>query len=61
MLNPKGVPTPVAAVQINAPSSSMTVLEEVFDSPMAKTAARQAVRTVTQQLVRGIFGMLRGR
>lgn len=114
VLNPKGVPTPVAPTQILAPSSLMGpldeagyqeamgrsfvapkyatavdresahemlqrkleaaaapaapekgMLEDVFNSPLAKTVIRtatsQAARTVTQQLVRGIFGMLKGR
>lgn len=37
------------------------VFGEIMDSPLVKTAARQAARSVTQQVVRGIFGMLRGR
>ena len=35
--------------------------KSVFDSPMAKTVGRQVARTVTQQVIRGIFGILRGR
>ncbi len=121
VLNPRGIPTPVAAAQILAPASSMSsvedavyaetigrsavaqkyataidresaheilqrkideasgapvpspapsrgrarpersTFEEVLDSRMAKTVARQAARTVTQQVVRGLFGLLRGR
>ncbi|MGZ5493950.1 MAG: helicase HerA-like domain-containing protein, partial [Thermoanaerobaculia bacterium] len=126
VLNPKGVPTPVAITQIVAPSSAMTALdesgyqqalsasalapkystaidrqsaheiltkkiqaaanvpadeaepqragtrtatpkpeksafEEVMGSRMAQNVARQAARTVTQQVIRGIFGMLKGR
>jgi DNA helicase HerA-like ATPase len=121
VLDPKGVPTPVAPVQILPPSSSMTAIDdagyqrvisasaiarkyataidresaheilqkklagsaeapspaqgqssrkqeedkgifsEMMNSPLVKTAARQAARSVTQQVVRGIFGMLRGK
>jgi DNA double-strand break repair helicase HerA and related ATPase len=119
VLNPKGVPTPVAVTQINAPSSSMTALDEsgyqqviessqvalkyanpidrqsayeilgakisaaagaapspaagqkqaqssstftdMLKSPIVQQAARQAARTVTSQVIRGIFGMLKGR
>lgn len=135
VLNPKGIPTPVAAAQIVAPSSSMSSVDDaqyartIAASPIApkyatpinresaheilqkkieesakieepepsrwqdeaddfewrsqgrrpaprrRTArrrtsaiertvnnvARQATRTVTQQIVRGIFGMLKGR
>jgi hypothetical protein len=35
--------------------------EEVMGSRMAQNAARQATRTVTQQVIRGIFGILRGK
>ncbi len=117
VLNPKGVPTPVAVTQINAPSSSMTTLDEsgyqrviegsqvalkyataidresaheilarkitvaasapapaaakqggetstfteMLKSPIVQQAARQAARTVTSQVIRGLFGMLKGR
>ncbi len=118
VLNPKGVPTPVAGAQIIAPSSSMTaiddnayqqvmansqvalkystpidrdsaheilqrklqqstavedmpprahekqpkgMLEEVLGGRMAQNVARQAARTATQQIVRGLFGLLKGR
>lgn len=147
VLNPKGVPTPVAAAQILAPSSSMTavdpsvyqqttassqiaskyanaldresaheilqrklaaaaeeaesekqvsfgkrvtfdkpepidvvprstrsgggssrrraepkgIVEEVLGSRMAQNVGRQVARTATQQIMRGIFGMLKGR
>ena len=126
VLNPKGVPTPVAAAQIAAPTSSMSAIdpsgyqqalgasviarkysqtidresaheilqkkiadaarnetpepqpeparrsraaarepkstvEKVLGSRMAQNVARQATRTITQQVVRGIFGLLRGR
>jgi len=36
-------------------------MEEVLGSRMAQNVARQATRTVTQSIVRGIFGMLKGR
>ena len=120
VLSPKGIPTATASVQILAPSSSMTALDEpgyqqtmaasqlarkyataidrdsaheilarkmsqaatpappaqagassgsvlsdVMSSPIAKSVLRaagtQAARTVTTQIVRGIFGMLKGR
>jgi DNA helicase HerA-like ATPase len=34
-------------------------VEEALDSRIAKTAARQVARTLTQQVVRGIFGLLK--
>ena len=37
------------------------IVEEVLGSRMAQNVARQATRTVTQSIVRGIFGMLKGR
>jgi hypothetical protein len=37
------------------------MVEEVLSSRAMQNAARQAARTVTQQVVRGLFGMLRGR
>ncbi|MEA2236758.1 MAG: double-strand break repair helicase HerA and related ATPase [Thermoanaerobaculia bacterium] len=129
ILNPKGVPTPVAPTQILAPSSAMGSIDDagyrevisrsyigpkyanaidresaheilqrklaasagdeaaatparegrastktasskgtfddMMNSPLAKTVIRtatsQAARTVTQQVIRGIFGMLKGR
>jgi DNA helicase HerA-like ATPase len=123
VLDPKGVPTEVAAAQILAPSSSMSAIddegyrrviasspllskyaqpmdresaheilakkleesavepekppvqrstsrrtrepksaiEQALDSRMARDVARQATRTVTQQIMRGIFGLLKGR
>jgi uncharacterized protein len=129
VLDPKGIPTPVAAAQILAPSSSMSAVDDaqytrtISASPIApkyatainresaheilqrklesaaaaaeepepaesddfewrqraprrraaarprttvlertmNNVARQATRTVTQQIVRGIFGMLKGR
>jgi len=38
-----------------------SAIEEVLGSRMAQNVARQATRTVTQSIVRGIFGMLKGR
>jgi DNA helicase HerA-like ATPase len=38
-----------------------SVFSEVMGSRMAQNVARQAARTVTQQVIRGIFGMLRGK
>jgi DNA helicase HerA-like ATPase len=38
-----------------------TFVEEALGSRMAQNVARQATRTVTQSIVRGIFGMLKGR
>jgi hypothetical protein len=119
ILNPKGVPTPVAPTQILAPASMMGPIDDaayrevigrsyiapkyanaidresareilqrklaarvgdeapaqtapskgafddMMNSPLAKTVIRtatsQAARTVTQQVIRGIFGMLKGR
>jgi DNA helicase HerA-like ATPase len=119
VLNPKGVPTPVAAAQILAPSSSMSAvddaayqqslaasaiaskysrtldresaheilerklaesaepeappsrrrstkkekgfIEEVLTSRTTQTAVRQVARTATSSIVRGLFGLLRGR
>lgn len=48
-----------------APSRSRrepkSTLEKALDSRMAQNMARQATRTVTQSIVRGIFGMLKGK
>jgi DNA double-strand break repair helicase HerA and related ATPase len=38
-----------------------TFVEEALGSRLAQNVARQATRTVTQSIVRGIFGMLKGR
>jgi hypothetical protein len=38
-----------------------SAIAEVFSSPIVQTAARQAARSVTQQVVRGLFGLLRGK
>ena len=38
-----------------------SVIGQALDSRVVQNVARQATRTVTQQIVRGIFGMLKGR
>lgn len=38
-----------------------SVIEQALESRIAQNVARQATRTVTQSIVRGIFGMLKGR
>ena len=43
------------------PAQQKGVLEEVINSRIAQNVGRQVARTVTQQVVRGIFGMLRGK
>jgi uncharacterized protein len=37
------------------------VIEEALDSRIAQNVGRQVARTVTQQVVRGLFGLLKGR
>jgi hypothetical protein len=37
------------------------VVEQMMNSRVAQNVARQATRTITQQVVRGIFGMLKGK
>ena len=37
------------------------VIEEALDSRLAQNVGRQVARTVTQQVVRGLFGLLKGR
>jgi DNA helicase HerA-like ATPase len=49
------------ATSTRAPKQEKSVVEEVLGSRMAQNVARQATRTVTQSIVRGIFGMLKGR
>jgi len=118
VLNPKGIPTPVAITQIAAPSSSMTAVDEsvyqqvigtsmiaskyanpidresaheilarkmnaaasvpsapvapraqqqssafndMMKNPVVRSAATQAARTITTTVIRGLFGMLKGR
>jgi DNA helicase HerA-like ATPase len=41
--------------------SGDSVIGDVMNSRMAQNVARQATRTVTQSIIRGIFGMLKGR
>ncbi|HXI11541.1 MAG TPA: helicase HerA-like domain-containing protein [Thermoanaerobaculia bacterium] len=38
-----------------------TVLEQVFNNTVTRQMGRQAARTVTTQVIRGIFGLLKGR
>lgn len=38
-----------------------SILEEVLTSRTTQTVARQAARTITQQVIRGLFGLLRKR
>jgi DNA helicase HerA-like ATPase len=67
-------PPPPAQAQAQAPASAparqssrkaaqepKSAFEEVMGSRMAQNVARQATRTVTQQVIRGIFGILRGK
>ncbi|MGZ4779431.1 MAG: helicase HerA-like domain-containing protein, partial [Thermoanaerobaculia bacterium] len=44
-----------------APAPPKGVLQEVLNSRMGKNVANQVARTVTQQVMRGIFGMLKGK
>jgi DNA helicase HerA-like ATPase len=50
-----------AAPRRTAARPPKTFIEEALGSRMAQNVARQATRTVTQSIVRGIFGMLKGR
>lgn len=55
-----------AAFTFDTPSLELgkeakSAFEEVTGSRMAQNVARQATRTVTQQVIRGIFGILRGK
>ncbi|HEU4522775.1 MAG TPA: helicase HerA-like domain-containing protein [Thermoanaerobaculia bacterium] len=43
------------------PRKEKSVVGEIFGSRMAQNVARQATRTVTQQIVRGLFGLLKRR
>ncbi len=43
------------------PRKEKSAVDQIFGSRMAQNVARQATRTVTQSIVRGIFGMLKGR
>ena len=38
-----------------------STVDQIFGSRMAQNVARQATRTVTQSIVRGLFGLLKGR
>jgi DNA helicase HerA-like ATPase len=53
--------TAAAAPRRAAARPPKTFVEEALGSRMAQNVARQATRTVTQSIVRGIFGMLKGR
>lgn len=41
------------------PRKEKSVLEEVLSSRTAQTAARQATRSITQHVIRGLFGLLK--
>ena len=43
------------------PKKEKSLTDGIFGSRMAQNVARQATRTVTQQLMRGLFGLLKGR
>jgi hypothetical protein len=43
------------------PKKEKSVVDQIFNSRTAQNVARQATRTVTQQVIRGIFGLLKGR
>jgi DNA helicase HerA-like ATPase len=63
---PEPEPPPVRATSAAASRRTSarppkTFIEEALGSRMAQNVARQATRTVTQSIVRGIFGMLKGR
>lgn len=55
------VRTTSAAPRRTSARPPKTFIEEALGSRMAQNVARQATRTVTQSIVRGIFGMLKGR
>ncbi len=46
---------------VRPPREPKGMIETALESRMAQNVARQATRTVTQSIVRGIFGMLKGR
>jgi uncharacterized protein len=52
-------PEPSAPRRGPAPRAPRRQSRGVFSSPTAQTAARQAARTLTQQVVRGLFGLLK--
>ena len=47
--------------QTRQPAQEKSVFSEVMRSRIAQNMGRQVARTVTQQVVRGIFGMLKGK
>jgi DNA helicase HerA-like ATPase len=51
--------SPRASSQRSGGKRDKSVVEEVLGSRMAQNVARQATRTFTQQVLRGIFGMLK--
>jgi len=51
--------SPRASSQRSGRKRDKSVVEEVLGSRMAQNVARQATRTFTQQVLRGIFGMLK--
>jgi phage I-like protein len=52
---------PAAKSGGRAAKPEKSMLEEVLDNRTVKTVGRQVARTVVQQVVRGIFGMLKSR
>jgi hypothetical protein len=58
---PDSAPAQQPSSRGRAPREEKSMIEEVLSSRVTQTMARQAARTVTQQVVRGIFGMLRGK
>ena len=52
---------PRAAAPRKAPKPQKGVIEEALDSRIAQNMGRQVARTVTQQIVRGLFGLLKSR
>ena len=54
-------PAPRASAPRKAPKPQKGVIEEALDSRIAQNVGRQVARTVTQQIVRGIFGLLKSR
>ena len=58
---PQDAPASAAKSRGRAPKPEKTVLEEVLDNRTVKTVGRQVARTVVQQVMRGIFGMLKSR
>ena len=56
-----GAATVPAAAGTRAAPQGKSTFDEIINSPIAKQVARQAARTVTSQVLRGLFGMLKGR